>query len=581
MSAFYSGLAQGSHTFRVRAQTTLGVDPTPSSETFTVGSGGGAPDTTITTAPIGSTTVPAAYFTFAANRPGATFTCSLDSAAFATCKTVVLYTALASGTHTFRVRAATSNGTDATPATETWTVGSGGPVAPDTSITSTPIGSTTATTATFAFSANQAGSTFEVQPRQRGVRRLHEPAGYGGLAVGSHTFAVRASNNGLTDASPASETWTVDPPPVPPDTSITSTPIGSTTATTATFTFAADQAGSTFECSLDNAAFAACTSPQAFSGLATGSHTFAVRASSNGLTDASPASEAWTITSSGPLAPDTSITSTPIGTTAATTATFTFTADQPGATFECSLDSAAFGACTSPQAYSGLGVGSHTFAVRASTNGLTDATPASETWTVSAGGPTVLLNDGFESGTTANWVVTTAVDGTAAVQSTVVRSGSFALRLAASATTGSLAYARRSLGGARTQVTTSGDFMVQTEGALNSNVPLFRLFDASGNRVIGVFRQNLASDKVYVGYGGVNFLTTGKAPLGTWVHIDMRIVATGAATGTVEVKLNGVVVYTTSTAVLPAAGVTTAEIGNDVKNQAHTTYVDNVVLTTP
>jgi hypothetical protein len=260
---------------------------------------------------------------------------------------------------------------------------------------------------------------------------------------------------------------------------------------------------------------------------------------------------------------------------------FTFTADQAGSTFECSLDNAAFAACTSPQGYSGLALGGHTFAVRASNNGLTDASPASETWQVTSGGPTQLLSDGFESGTTANWVVTTAVDGTVGVQSTVVRSGSFALRLAATATSGSVAYARRSLGGALTQVTTSGDFMVQTEGALGSNVPFFRLFDASGTRVIGVFRQNQASDKIYVGYGGVNYLTTAKAPLGTWVHVDMRIVATGSATGTVEVKVNGVVAYTTSTAVLPASGVTTAEIGNDVKTQAHTTYVDNVVLTTP
>src|SRR5829696_10919 len=91
----------------------------------------------------------------------------------------------------------------------------------------------------------------------------------------------------------------------PPETSITSGPDegSSTTSNSATFGFSSNEQGSTFKCQLskDGAvaqAFAACTSPKAYSNLTPGNYKFEVKATdSAGMVDQTPASRNWTITS--------------------------------------------------------------------------------------------------------------------------------------------------------------------------------------------------------------------------------------------------------------------------------------------
>ena len=187
-------------------------------------------------------------------------------------------------------------------------------------------------------------------------------------------------------------------PPVdsPPDTAITSQPPSSTTSTGATFQFTSNEFATTYECSLDNAAFITCTSPTSYSTLALGQHTFSVRATdTSNQTDATPATASWTITAA-PTSPDTTITSGPIEPTTSTSASFAFTSTPFGATFQCKLDSGSYGACTSPKSYTGLSRTTHTFSVRATAAGLTDQSPATQTWTISplpdTAPPTVTLN---------------------------------------------------------------------------------------------------------------------------------------------------------------------------------------------
>ena len=90
------------------------------------------------------------------------------------------------------------------------------------------------------------------------------------------------------------------------------------------------------------------------------------------------------------IPPETTIDSGPSGTVDDNSATFVFSSTEPDSAFECAIDGASFNSCTSPQNYTGLSEGSHTFQVRATdAAGNTDATPASGTWTVDTVAPSV------------------------------------------------------------------------------------------------------------------------------------------------------------------------------------------------
>ena len=81
------------------------------------------------------------------------------------------------------------------------------------------------------------------------------------------------------------------------------------------------------------------------------------------------------------VSPETTITAAPPATSRSGNASFSFTANETGARFQCRLDGGAFAACASPATYAGLVAGSHSFAVRAiDAAGNVDATPASHSW---------------------------------------------------------------------------------------------------------------------------------------------------------------------------------------------------------
>ena len=86
--------------------------------------------------------------------------------------------------------------------------------------------------------------------------------------------------------------------------------------------------------------------------------------------------------------PQTTITAAPTGSVVSTSATVSFTSDEPGSTFECSLDGQAYATCTSPRSWTQLSVATHTVSVRAvDPVGRPDPTPATATWSVTVPAP--------------------------------------------------------------------------------------------------------------------------------------------------------------------------------------------------
>ena len=252
--------------------------------------------------------------------------------------------------------------------------------APDTTISSDP-GSSSGPSTSFAFTANEDGSTFECRLDGGTWIPCFAPDDLTGLSSGSHTFEVRATDSaGNVDATPASHTWTVDA--TPPDTALYGSPPGATQSTSAGFGFSSDEAGSSFECRLDSGPWTSCTAPDTRGPLADGDHAFEVRAIDPlGNVDPTPATRSWTVDTVPPAAP--AILSGPPPETTGTTGRFAL-AGEPGATIECRLDGGDWYLCPSSFDLAGLALGEHRLQVR-QTDAAGNVSPtAQHRWTVSA-----------------------------------------------------------------------------------------------------------------------------------------------------------------------------------------------------
>jgi large repetitive protein len=382
----YSGLALGSHTFRVRAKKAGDTSP-ETTYTWSIV----VPTALITSGPADPTSSPNASFTFTADASDATFECKLDSGSLAACTSPKSYSGLAATSHVFQVRAKGSAGTGAA-ATHPWTIDVTPPGAP--TITSGPAASpawTTSTSVSFSFTG-EAGATFQCKLDSGSFGACTSPKPYSGLSQGSHTFQVKQTDAaGNAGSAVASRTFQIDSV-APPAPSITAKPANPTNATSTSFSFTDGEAGVSFLCKLDGGSFASCPSPKSYPGpLAEGSHTFQVKAKDPAGNESAAASWTWVVDTTPPNTPN--ITSGPFSWPPvgwqSTSAAFGFSGPSDAASYLCRMDAAAFATCTSPKSYSGLAQGQHTFEVKAvDAAGNVSTSPASRTFFVDTVAPT-------------------------------------------------------------------------------------------------------------------------------------------------------------------------------------------------
>jgi large repetitive protein len=163
--------------------------------------------------------------------------------------------------------------------------------------------------------------------------------------------------------------WALGADTRPPATWVAGGPTGLSNARTATFAFGAAKPSVTFECRVDGGGWAPCASPATYTGIGDGAHTFSVRARDRyGIVEPAPPVRAWTVDTAPPDTTAVAI----LPSTVQPNATVTFSANDPGAGFQCSTDGGAWQPCASPLSVPGA----HRLSVRAvDAAGNPDPTP--------------------------------------------------------------------------------------------------------------------------------------------------------------------------------------------------------------
>jgi hypothetical protein len=290
--------------------------------------------------------------------------------------------ALADGIYTAQASQSDTVGNSGTSAAVTFTVNTAAP-----SITATPSSPSANTAPTISF-GHGVYSSFQCSLDGAPFAACASPKALSGLGNGSHTFSVKALDSQSNATQTASYTWTVDTSAP----TISAKPANPSAATSPSFSFS-QPSYTSYECSLDGAAFASCTSPKSYS-TADGSHTFSVRAIDPDGIRTSAASYTWTQTTTAP-----SITAKPTSTSASKTPSFSFSETGYSA-FQCQVDSGGFASCASPFTTATLADGAHSFNVRAVDGNGVSTAAATYGWTVNSTAPTITSNSGLTAGGT-------------------------------------------------------------------------------------------------------------------------------------------------------------------------------------
>lgn len=271
-----------------------------------------------------------------------------------------IYTMSSSGTS--QTRRTNHGGSDTTPSWQ------GDSRNPESQITAGPPAVTNQSTATFEFTSDEPGSSFQCQ-LSGGWTSCVSPFSTGSLPDGNHTFRVRAVDpSGNTESTPSSRSFEIDTQAKV--TEILAGPSGPTNDPEVTFSFGSS-ASVTFECRVTGEGLAAewedCASPWQPGALEDGSYRFEVRATDTvGNVEDPPQGLDFQVDT---VAPGASVASGPEPLSSVTNPVFELDSDEEGVTFECSLVRAGsepdWQTCVTPRETGPLDDGEWSFAVRA------------------------------------------------------------------------------------------------------------------------------------------------------------------------------------------------------------------------
>ena len=264
-----------------------------------------APSVSITSGPNPLTNSMRAHFQFeGSDNEGTitTFECRLDSGSYSPCSSGQSYNHLSPGDHTFYLRAQDNIGNTSAPTSYSWKIDT---VAPTIHISQKPDSVTNKLTATFVWSLRENSG----QVASRECFHNGQPINCSGLShqlsrltEGIHSFQIRVTDAAGNSGESTQYKWLIDT--TPPHVTISSGPDSLTSHSNTVFTFSGTDTGSSvnhYQCWIDNLNSQACTSPQSYSGLDHGSHTFYVIVTDAAGNPSSRQSYNWVIDQKAPI----------------------------------------------------------------------------------------------------------------------------------------------------------------------------------------------------------------------------------------------------------------------------------------
>jgi hypothetical protein len=216
-------------------------------------------------------------FSLASSEPGSSFACRVDARSFRACGSrPTRGEPLPDGPHVFSVKAIDAAGNESAAVSRSFRVDT---VAPAVTLLSGPQSGSASSVRnpSFGFDSNEFVSGFQCQVDGGGFEGCGSPFTATGLADGSHTFQVKATDRAGNTGSTGS-TWTVDT--IAPSVTLSAGPANGSIISnrSPSFGFDSNEFGSSFQCRLDGGAPSPCSSPYAMSELSDGQHAFGVQA---------------------------------------------------------------------------------------------------------------------------------------------------------------------------------------------------------------------------------------------------------------------------------------------------------------